>query len=86
MTATLEHNVTSVEQRSRPVAFGLIWFATGLLPTSSIFPLHEVANEHRIFLAYVGLAMAVPWWVALRIDDLGARLPDWRRPLGYAAE
>lgn len=42
---------------SAPVAFGLAWFAVALLPTS-IFPLAEVANEHRIFFAYIGLVLA----------------------------
>lgn len=45
----------------RPVAFGLAWFAVGLMPTSSIFPLAEVVNEHRIFAPYVGLVFAVVW-------------------------
>jgi tetratricopeptide (TPR) repeat protein len=45
-------------RRGRPVvAFGLSWFAIALLPTS-IFPLAEVANEHRIFFAYIGLVLA----------------------------
>jgi len=42
----------------KPVAFGLIWFAVALIPTS-IFPLAEVANEHRVFFAYIGLVIAL---------------------------
>lgn len=49
----------------RPVTFGLVWFALALLPTSSIFPLAEVANEHRIFFPYIGLTLAIVWGVAL---------------------
>jgi tetratricopeptide (TPR) repeat protein len=48
--------------KSGPVAFGLAWFAIALIPTS-IFPLAEVANEHRIFFAYIGLVLAVTCWV-----------------------
>src|SRR5258708_23596827 len=48
---------------TRPVAFGLAWFAIALLPTSSIFPLAEVANEHRLFFAYVGLVLAIVCWI-----------------------
>ena len=48
--------------KSRPVAFGLSWFAIALIPTS-IFPLAEVANEHRIFFAYIGLVLAVVCWL-----------------------
>lgn len=42
---------------SLPIAFGLAWFAIALIPTSSVFPLAEVANEHRIFFAYIGLVL-----------------------------
>lgn len=45
----------------RPVAFGLAWFAIALLPASSIIPLAEVANEHRIFLPFAGMAAAAVW-------------------------
>ncbi|HYA17398.1 MAG TPA: hypothetical protein VEF06_08025, partial [Bryobacteraceae bacterium] len=50
-------------KESRPVAFGLAWFALGLIPTS-IFPLAEVENDHRMFLPFVGLALAVTSGVA----------------------
>jgi len=43
----------------RPIAFGLCWYAIALVPTSSIYPLAEVVNEHRVFLPYMGLALAV---------------------------
>jgi tetratricopeptide (TPR) repeat protein len=48
---------------TRPVAFGLAWFTIALLPTSSFFPLAEVANEHRVFFAYIGLVLAVVCWI-----------------------
>lgn len=43
---------------TRPIAFGLWWFLIGLLPTS-ILPLAEVANDHRMFCPFVGLSLAV---------------------------
>jgi len=43
----------------RPAAFGLAWYAIALVPTSSIYPLAEVVNEHRVFLPYIGLALAI---------------------------
>lgn len=43
----------------RPAAFGLAWYAIALVPTSSIYPLAEVVNEHRVFLPYMGLALAI---------------------------
>lgn len=52
-------------QAGRPVAYGIAWFGLALLPSSSLFPLAEVANEHRIFFPYIGLSLAVVWGVAL---------------------
>lgn len=45
----------------RPAAFGLAWFAIALLPTSSVFPLGVIYNEHRVFFPYVGLTFAAVW-------------------------
>jgi tetratricopeptide (TPR) repeat protein len=50
---------------NRAVKFGLSWFAIALIPTS-IFPLAEVANEHRLFFAYIGLVLAATAWVVDR--------------------
>jgi tetratricopeptide (TPR) repeat protein len=52
------------QETGKPVAFGLIWFAVALIPTSSFFPLAEVANEHRVFFAFIGLVLAVTAWLA----------------------
>jgi tetratricopeptide (TPR) repeat protein len=51
-------------RETRPIAFGLFWFLFALLPTS-LFPLAEVENDHRMFFPFVGLAMSVPWALAL---------------------
>jgi tetratricopeptide (TPR) repeat protein len=53
--------VLSISRRLRPASFGLVWFALALLPSSSVFPLSEVYNEHRIFFPYVGLTLCVVW-------------------------
>ncbi|HWW60018.1 MAG TPA: tetratricopeptide repeat protein, partial [Thermoanaerobaculia bacterium] len=37
-----------------------------LAPTSSVFPLAEVANEHRVFFGYIGMAAAVVSFAASR--------------------
>jgi Tfp pilus assembly protein PilF len=42
----------------RPVSFGILWFFLALLPTSSIIPLSEVLNDHRVFFPYIGLALS----------------------------
>ncbi len=57
----------------RPAAFGLAWFAVALLPTSSIVPLSEVYNEHRIFFPFVGLALAFSWAAAQGLRGLAGR-------------
>ncbi len=48
----------SVGRRTRLIGFGLLWFLIGLLPTS-LLPLAEVMNDHRTFLPYLGLVMAL---------------------------
>src|SRR3989339_1079867 len=51
-------------KKYRPIAFGLLWFILALLP-SSIMPLTEIINDHRVFFPFVGLAMAVCWTMGL---------------------
>ncbi len=41
----------------RPVSFGLAWFLLALIPTS-VYRLSELENDHRMFLPFVGLALA----------------------------
>ena len=60
----------------RPAAFGLWWFLLALLPTS-VFPLAEVENDHRMYFPFVGLVLAVCWPIALGIYRY--------RPLGMPA-
>jgi tetratricopeptide (TPR) repeat protein len=55
-------------RETRPVAFGLLWFLIALLPTS-IFPLAEPENDHRMFFPFVGLVLAVSWSMALFLKD-----------------
>ena len=54
--------------RAWPVTFGLAWFAIGLLPTSSVIPLAEPLNEHRVFLPYIGLVLAAVWGARLLLE------------------
>lgn len=42
----------------RPAAYGIVWFLVTLLPTALV-PLAEVTNDHRVFLPYIGLVIAV---------------------------
>ncbi len=52
-------------QHLRPVTFGILWFFFALVPTSSIIPLSEVMNDHRMFFPFIGLILAVGWPIAL---------------------
>lgn len=65
--------LTSKKASLRPAAFGLSWFGITLLPTSSIIPLAEVTNDHRVFLPYVGLTWAVVGMVQVGIQNVARR-------------
>lgn len=43
----------------RAVFFGVSWFYLALAPSSSVFPLSEMINEHRPYFPYIGLVLAV---------------------------
>ena len=49
---------TMFNKNLRFVSFGLIWFFLSLIPSSSIIPLAEVKNDHRLYFPYVGLSLA----------------------------
>ena len=53
-------------KRTRMIGFGLLWFLFCLLPTS-LFPLAEVMNDHRTFLPYIGLVIALAGGVSLLV-------------------
>ncbi|HYI07651.1 MAG TPA: tetratricopeptide repeat protein [Thermoanaerobaculia bacterium] len=59
-------------EATAPIAFGLLFFAITLMPTSSFFPLAEVANEHRLFFPLMGFAIALVSAVALLARRRGA--------------
>lgn len=52
-----------------PISFGIFWFFITLAPTSSFLPLAEVMNDHRTFLPYVGLNLAVCWSLYLAVKS-----------------
>jgi len=66
---------------TRPIAFGLVWFVVALAPTS-LFPLAEVENDHRMFFPFVGLVLAVVWGAVLFLEH---RRLVRRAPAGGAA-
>jgi tetratricopeptide (TPR) repeat protein len=68
---------TSRSRELRPVAFGIAWFWIALIPSSSVFPLAEVTNDHRVFFPFMGLTAAVVWWVCMEVEK--AKLPTTMR-------
>ncbi|MBX5484536.1 MAG: tetratricopeptide repeat protein [Myxococcaceae bacterium] len=66
----------------RAVALGVCWFWIGLLPTS-VVPLAEVTNDHRPFLGFLGLCLAVAA-LAVRVLSLRPAWTRWAAALGAA--
>jgi len=56
----------SSKNTTRPISYGLIWFGASLIPTS-IAPLSEVMNDHRMYFAFTGLTLSVVATIALII-------------------
>ena len=75
---------TSRSRETRPIAFGLVWFIVTLLPTS-LMPLADVTNDHRMFFPFVGLALSVFWSLRLALFRKTARLTGNRRWIRGAA-
>jgi len=68
-------------KRNPCLSLGIVWFFVALAPTSSVIPLNQVMNEHRLYLPGVGLALAVG--AALR--RVLARPRPWVLPAGACA-
>ena len=62
-------------RRLYPIAYGLLWFAITLLPTS-VYPLSEVENDHRMFFAFPGLMLAVVWSLRLAYGAFSRRASE----------
>jgi tetratricopeptide (TPR) repeat protein len=69
--------VTAIWKKTRVIGFGLLWFLIALLPTS-LYPLAEVMNDHRTFLPFIGLVIAIAGAAALLVARLH-RQPKWAK-------
>jgi tetratricopeptide (TPR) repeat protein len=56
--------LTARRGETKPISFGLFWFLLAVLPTS-VYPLAEVENDHRMYFPFVGLALSAAWAAAL---------------------
>jgi tetratricopeptide (TPR) repeat protein len=74
---------TARRRRLYPIAFGLVWFVVTQLPTS-LYPLSEVENDHRMFFSFVGLIAAVVWAGWLLVERLPLALRSQWRTAGIA--
>lgn len=63
---------------TRPISYGLLWFVVASLPTS-LFVLSEVENDHRMFLPFIGLVLAVAWAIALALNAIAERTGSRQR-------
>jgi tetratricopeptide (TPR) repeat protein len=66
-TATWAAFVTSRRKITRPIAFGILWFFLALVPSSSVIPLAEVMNDHRMYFPFVGAILSGAWAIALAV-------------------
>jgi tetratricopeptide (TPR) repeat protein len=73
--------ITSRKTTLRPISFGILWFFLALVPTSSIIPLAEVMNDHRMFFPFVGLCMSVSWSVVLIVNQYLPLIPRYKTAL-----
>jgi uncharacterized protein (TIGR02996 family) len=67
--------MTSRRRSLNPIAFGLLWFVVTQLPTS-VYPLSEVENDHRMFFSFAGLIVAAVWaaWLLFkRLSPIATR-------------
>jgi uncharacterized protein (TIGR02996 family) len=60
---------TARRKSTYPISFGLLWFVITQLPTS-LYPLSELENDHRMFFSFPGLALAAAWTAYLLVKPL----------------
>jgi len=59
---------TALKRKLRPISFGIAWFFIALLPTT-LNPLFQIANDHRMFFPFIGLFLCVTWAIVLLISE-----------------
>jgi tetratricopeptide (TPR) repeat protein len=65
---------TAFKKHLRPIAFGILWFFIALAPTSSIIPLAEVMNDHRMMFPFIGLLISTVWSLKLVFEKYKERI------------
>ena len=63
--------------RNALLSLGMFWFLITLLPVLHIFPFHEIAADHFLYLPVVGLALVGGSTVDYLVRVKGKTLPGW---------
>ena len=63
--------------RNALISLGMFWFLITLLPVLHIFPFHEIAADHFLYLPVVGLALVGGSTVEYLVRAKDKRLPVW---------
>ncbi len=61
-------------RRRRWISFGIFWFFVWLLPTNSILPRVDVANDRQLYLAMMGPALTVAVMLSLWLTPKYSRM------------
>lgn len=69
----------------RAVFFGALWYFLALLPSSSLFPLSEMINEHRPYMPYIGLVLTLTAAAGDVLLSAGQKISPFRARLAAAA-
>lgn len=65
-------------KRTKPLAFGLLWFVIACIPTSSgIVPLAELINDHRMFFPFIGLVIVASWSIKILFYKFKSKKIRW---------
>lgn len=58
----------SIDKKLAPLSYALLWFFICVAPTSSILPLAEVMNDHRVYFSNVALSFALVYAIYLTLN------------------
>jgi hypothetical protein len=68
MTAVVLFTIVNLARRRHSeLATAIAWFLLCLAPTSSLFPLGEIVNEHRPYMAAMALCAITAEWLLVRL-------------------
>ncbi len=63
----------SINKKTAPLSYALLWFFVCVAPTSSILPLSEVMNDHRVYFSNIALCFVVVYGIFLAINYFSSK-------------